>query len=53
MMFSRNPVEGEWNWGEHLLPRVSNYIYLGIVCNGAWDVHIQKVPKMMDSNALA
>ena len=40
MVFSRNPVEGEWKWGEHLLPRVSNYTYLGIdfACNGAWDV---------------
>ena len=30
MVFSRNPVEGEWKWGEHALPRVSNYTYLGI-----------------------
>ena len=29
-MFSRNPLEGEWKWGEHALPRVSNYTYLGI-----------------------
>ena len=45
MVFSRNPVEGEWKWGEHALPRVSNYTYLGIdfACNGAWDVHIQRV----------
>ena len=44
LMVSRNPVEGEWKW-EHALPRVSNYTYLGIdfACNGAWDVHIQKV----------
>ena len=42
MVFS---VEGEWKWGEHVLPRVSNYTYLGIyfACNWAWDVHIQKV----------
>ena len=35
-------MEGEWKWGEHALPRVSNYSYLGIdfACNG---VHIQKV----------
>ena len=28
-----------------MLPRVSNYTYLGIdfACNGAWDVHIRKV----------
>ena len=45
MVFSKNPVEGEWKWGEHLLPRVSNYTYLGIdfACNGAWDMHIQKI----------
>ena len=45
MVFSRNPVEGEWKWGEHALPRVSNYTYLGIdfACNGAWDMHIQKI----------
>ena len=29
-MLSRNPVVGEWKWGEHVLPRVSNYMYLGI-----------------------
>ena len=42
MVFSRNPVEGEWKCGEHALPRISNYTYLGIdfACNGAWDVHI-------------
>ena len=45
MVFSRNPVEGEWKWGEHSLPRVSNYTYLGtdFACKGAWDMHIQKV----------
>ena len=45
MVFSKNPVQGEWKWGECLLPRVSNYTYLGIdfACNGAWDVHIQKI----------
>ena len=45
MMFSRDPVEGEWKWGKHALPRASNYTYLGIdfACNGAWDVHIRKV----------
>ena len=30
MVFSRNPVEGEWKWGEHVLLRVSNYTHLGI-----------------------
>ena len=45
MVFSKNPVEGEYKWGKHALPRVSTYTYLGIdfACNGAWDVHIQKV----------
>ena len=44
MVFSRNPVDGEWKWGKHLLPRVSKYnTYIGIdfACNGAWDVHIR------------
>ena len=45
MVFSLNPVESEWKWGKHALPRVSNYTYLGInfACNVAWDVHIRKV----------
>ena len=45
MVFSRNPVEGEWIWGEHVLHRISNYTYLGIefACNGAWVMHIRKV----------
>ena len=45
MVFSRYPVECEWKWGEHALPRISNCTYLGIdfACNGAWDMHIQKV----------
>ena len=31
--------------GEHKLPKVSCYTYLGIdfVCNGAWDVHLKRV----------
>ena len=45
MVFARNQEEGEWMWGEHRLPRVCSYRYLGIdfVCNGAWDVHVKKV----------
>ena len=45
MMFSRDPVEGEWKWGKYALRRVSNYTYPGIdfACNGAWDVHIRNV----------
>ena len=29
MVFSKNSVGG-WKWGEHKLPEVSNYSYLGI-----------------------
>ena len=37
MVFSKNSVGG-WKWGEHTLPKVSNYSYLGIdfASNGAW-----------------
>ena len=30
-----------WKWGEHSLPKVSSYSYLGIAfsSNGAWDMH--------------
>ena len=40
-----NSVEGGWKWGEHALPKVSNYSYLGIdfASSGAWDVHLKKV----------
>ena len=36
-------VEGGWKWGEHTLPKVSKYSYLGIdfPSNGAWDVHLK------------
>ena len=30
MVFSKNSVEGWWKWGEHKLPNVSSYSYLGI-----------------------
>ena len=45
MVFSKNSVEGGWKWGEHKLPKVSSYTYLGIdfACNGAWDVHLKRV----------
>ena len=45
MVFARNKVEGKWMWGEHKLPRVCSYSYLGIdfACNGAWDIHVNKV----------
>ena len=34
---NNNSVEGGWKWGEHKLPKVSSYTYLGIdfACNGA------------------
>ena len=40
MVFSRRGV-----WGEHKLPNVSSYTYLGIEfsSNGAWDSHVNKV----------
>ena len=42
MVFSKNSLEGGWKWGEHTLPKVSNYSYLGIdfASNGAWDVYL-------------
>ena len=45
MVFSKNSVEGGWKWGEHKLPKVSSYTYLGInfACNEAWDVHLKRV----------
>ena len=45
LLLSKNSVEGGWKWGEHKLPKVSNYSYLGIdfASNGAWDVHLKKV----------
>ena len=38
-------VEGNWKWGEHHLPTVTEYTYLGVdfASNGAWDGHIKKV----------
>ena len=47
MVFSKNSVEGGWKWGEHTLPKVLNYSYLGIdfASNGARDVHLKKVHK--------
>ena len=45
MVFSKNYVECGWKWGEHTLPKVSNYSYLGIefASNGVWDVHLKEV----------
>ena len=45
MVFARNTIDREWMWGEHRLPMVRSYNYLGIefACTGAWDVHIKRV----------
>ena len=44
-MFRKDKVKGKWNWGDHVLPIVSNYTYLGVDFpnNGAWDTHIKKL----------
>ena len=39
-------MDGAWKRGEHILPRVSKYTYLGVILlysTGAWDVHIKNV----------
>ena len=45
MVFTKEAVEGTWRWGEHDLPSVAKYTFLGIdfASNGAWDGHIKKV----------
>ena len=45
MVFSKDAINGCWKWGEHSLPKVSSYSYLGIdfSSNGAWDMHIKKL----------
>ena len=45
MVFTKEAVEGTWKWGEHDLPTVAKYTFLGIdfASNGAWDGHIKKV----------
>ena len=45
MVFSKEVVEGSWKWGEHHLPTVTEYTYLGVdfASNGAWDGQIKKV----------
>ena len=44
MVFSKNSVEDGWKWGEHKLPKMLSYTYLGIyfACNGAWDAHLKR-----------
>ena len=45
MVFSKDAENGCSKWGEHSLPKVSSYSYLGIdfSSNGAWDMHIKKL----------
>ena len=45
MVFSKASASGELKWGEHMLPKVSNYAYLGVnfASNGAWDSHVKDV----------
>ena len=45
MVFTKETVEGTWKWGEHDLPTVAKYTFLGIdfASNGAWDGHIKKM----------
>ena len=45
LVFGKDKVKGKWNWGDHVLPIVSNYTYLGVdfSYNGAWDTHIKKL----------
>ena len=45
IVFAKDIVDGSWRWGEHMMPTVSKYTYLGIdfMCNRAWDKHIKKV----------
>ena len=45
MVFSRSSVKGDWVWGEHKLPNMCRYAYLGIEfsSNGVWDLHVKKV----------
>ena len=42
IVFSKDAVNGCWKWGEHSLPKVSSYSYLGIdfSSNGAWDMMV-------------
>ena len=45
MAFSKEDVDGNWKWGEHHLPTVNEYTYLGadFASNEACDGHIMKV----------
>ena len=42
MVLAKEVVEGTWKWGEHYLPTVAKYTYLGIDF-AFWDGHIKKV----------
>ena len=41
LVFGKDKVKGKWNWGDRVLPIVSNYTYPGVdfSYNGAWDAH--------------
>ena len=45
MVLSKDAVNSCWKCGEHSLPKVSSYSYLGIdfSSNGAWDMHIKNI----------
>ena len=45
LVFAKDQVQGSWKWGDHDLPTVSEYTYLGVgfTSNGAWDAHIRRV----------
>ena len=45
MIFSKSAINGCWKYGEHNLPKVSSYSYIGLdfSSNGAKDMHIKKL----------
>ena len=45
LVFGKYKVKGKWNLGDHVLPIVSNYTYLGVdfSYNSAWDTHTKKL----------
>ena len=45
VVFTRELVEGSWNWGEQAFPRLSKYTYLAVdfTSNRAWDEHVKRV----------
>ena len=45
MVFSKDAVNRFWKWGEHSIPKVSSYSYLGMYfsSNGACDMRIKNL----------